>query len=343
MSVINESDLFFGWVRDFLSIRLKKHEMRSENTVSAYRQGLNAFRRYLSDVCGIGIRKVTFEMVTPELIREFMYWMIETAQLAKSTANHRLACIKAYMHYCAERDVSLVGLLIALDRVKYFKVRAKTGNWMSKAAVKALLDQPPKTKRGLRDRFLMVFLYSTGARISEALNVCLKDMEMTPSEPFVRLIGKGNKPRCVPLLDAALENLGYYLELFHPNGEPDDCLFYTVIRGTRGKMSVANAERLIKKYGKECKKSCPEIQDNVHPHLLRHSYGAHLYRMGFPLPVIAKLLDHASLQTTEIYAETDSEMVSAAIRSVTEQESEPLEKKWKNLDENALAKLYGLV
>ena len=219
---------------------------------------------------------------------------------------------------------------------------------MTREAVQAVLAQPPKTRIGVRDRFLMVFLYGTGARISEALNVKLKNLETLTKEPFVRLMGKGGKPRCVPLLDIAMENLEYYLCLYHPQRNPDDYLFYTVIKERTDKMSVANAERLIKKYGREAKVFCSQIPESVHPHLFRHSYGAHLYRMGFSLAVIAKLLDHESLDTTERYAETDSDMVNQAFQAMENADAASadavsVDKKWKSLDDEALAKLYGLV
>ena len=190
----------------------------------------------------------------------------------------------------------------------------------------------------------MVFLYSTGARISEALNVRLKDVETLTADPFVRLLGKGNKPRCVPLLDVALDNLQYYLNLYHLQQNPDDYLFYTVIKGHKDMMSVANAERFIKKYGHEARSHCAAVPETVHPHLFRHSYGAHLYRMGFSLPVIAKLLDHESLDTTERYAETDADMINAAFNTLTKAEAvQPTEKKWETADEDTVAKLYGLI
>lgn len=175
----------------------------------------------------------------------------------------------------------------------------------------------------------------------------LKDLELVTNDPFVRLLGKGNKPRCVPLLDITVENLNYYLSLYHPLKLPEDYLFYTVIKGSKDRMSVANAERFIRKYGKAAKETCHQVPESVYPHLFRHSYGAHLYRMGFPLPVIAKLLDHESLSTAEIYAETDAEMVNAAFHKMeasiqNQNPSQQKEKQWKKVDEEALAKLYGL-
>lgn len=150
-----------------------------------------------------------------------------------------------------------------------------------------------------------------------------------------------------PLLDITVENLDYYLGLYHPRRLPDGYLFYTIIKGTKDRMSVANAERFIKKYGESAHEICTHIPEDVYPHLFRHSFGAHLYRMGFSLPVIVKLLDHESLETTEIYAATDAEMVNAPSCEMedslqSQNPLQPKEKKWKQADEEALAILYGL-
>ena len=227
-------------------------------------------------------------------------------------------------------------------------VRPKKGMWLAREAVEAIIAQPPNNKLGIRDRFLMIFLYGTGARISEALNVKLKDIETLTKEPFARLMGKGNKPRCVPILDITMANLEYYVSLYHPQRDPDDFLFYTVIKGCKGRMSVANAERIVKKYGREAKSSCAAIPEKVTPHSLRHSYGAHLYRLGFSLPVIAKLLDHESLETAERYADTDAEMINQAFAAMEDAEASssgapPTVKKWKEADDDTLARLYGLI
>lgn len=347
MSKNDGHHLFFSLTRDFLFLRLRQQDLRSDNTIMAYKQGLNNFRLYMKSQHGKGVDKVTFEMVTTDIVRAYLKHLVDNGA-ALTTRNHRLTCIKQYLTYCAERHVELTQFCIPVSKIRQATVHPKKGIWMTRNAIQAVLAQPSKTKLGVRDRFLMVFLYGTGARISEALNVKLKDIETLTKEPFVRLIGKGNKPRCVPLLDVALENLDYYLSLYHPDKKPDDYLFFTVIKGHKDKMSVANAERFIKKYGNQAKLDCPQIPESVHPHLFRHSYGAHLYRLGFSLPVIAKLLDHESLNTTERYAETDSDMINQAFKTIEEAEATtsdamPVEKKWKSVNEKTLAKLYGLI
>ena len=339
----HEQPLFFSYTWDFLYLRLREQDLRSDNTVKAYQQGLNSFRVFMLSRYNKGAAKTAFEDVTADVVREYLKYLVDHGA-ALSTRNHRLTALKQYLMYCAERDVGLTQFYIALSKIKQAVVRPKKGLWMSREAVQAVLAQPPQTRIGVRDRFLMVFLYSTGARISEALNVKLSDIETLTAEPFVRLLGKGNKPRCVPLLDIALDNLQYYLGLYHPQRNPGDYLFYTIIKGCSDKMSVANAERFIKNYGHEARTHCAAIPETVHPHLFRHCYGAHLYRMGFSLPVIAKLLDHESLDTTERYAETDADMVNEAFNTLAKAgTTPPAEKMWKAADEDTLAKLYGLI
>jgi len=336
--------LFFSYTSDFLFLRLREQDLRSDNTVKAYRQGLNSFRLFMLSRYNRGVDKITFEMVTADIVREYLKHLMDGGA-SLTTRNHRLTSLKQYMLYCTERNVELTQFYIAVSKIKHATVHPKKGLWMTREAVQAILAQPPKTPLGVRDRFLMIFLYGTGARISEALNVKLKDIETLTKEPFARLTGKGNKPRCVPLLGMALENLEYYISLYHPQLNPDDYLFYTIIKGNKDKMSVANAERFIKKYGLEARLVCPQIPESVHPHLFRHSYGAHLYRMGFSLSVIAKLLDHESLDTTERYAETDSDMINQAFKTVEQGAGtlSPQDRKWKSIDEATMAKLYGLI
>lgn len=346
MSKNNAAIPFFSYTHDFLTLRLKEQEMRSDNTIIAYRQGLNNFRLFLTAHLKKSISKIFFDMVTSDVVREYLKHITNNGSVL-TTRNHRLTCVKQYMFYCAERNVEFTQFYIPVSKIKHINVRPQKGLWMTRDAVQAVLAQPPKTKMGVRDRFFMVFLYGTGARVSEALNVKLGDIETLTKDPFVRLIGKGNKPRCVPLLDMVLENLQYYISLYHPHKSSDDYLFYTVIKGCKDKMSVANAERFIKKYGTLARCDCSQVPESVHPHLFRHCYGAHLYRMGFSLPVIAKLLDHESLDTTERYAETDADMVNHAFKAMEDAEASsgaaPISKDWENLDDNALAKLYGLI
>jgi site-specific recombinase XerD len=101
--------------------------------------------------------------------------------------------------------------------------------------LKILLEQPVNTKRGMRDRFFMILLYDTGARIQEILDLNLKDIHLNDQTPCLYLAGKGDKTRAVPLMDKTVAHLNEYMKLFHPDGSPknDQYLFYTLIKGQR--------------------------------------------------------------------------------------------------------------
>ena len=167
---------FFAYTRDFLHLRLREQELRSNNTVIAYRQGLNNFRLFLTERCKKSISKIFFDAITADIVREYLKHLIDNGA-ALATRNHRLTCVKRYMLYCAERNVELTQFYIPVSKIKHVTVRPEKGLWMTRDAVQAVLAQPPKTKMGVRDRFFMVFLYGTGARVSEALDVKLKDIE----------------------------------------------------------------------------------------------------------------------------------------------------------------------
>lgn len=98
---------------------------------------------------------------------------------------------------------------------------------------------------GIRDRFIILFLFGTGARVSEIVSVKLKDFCFGGEYPYIRITGKGNKPRIVPISDKEfLVNLQYYCSLYHKNNDPQDYLFYTTKFGDRKKMSVDNIQRI---------------------------------------------------------------------------------------------------
>ena len=111
-------------------------------------------------------------------------------------------------------------------------------------------------------------------------------------------------------------------------------------------MSVANAERLIKQYGKSARENCDDIPENVHPHLFRHSRAMHLYRHGMDLTLIAQWLGHADVNTTLVYAYADTEMKRNAISKATGMQGKIFDvcsaDKFVIDDEDIVKRLYGL-
>ena len=159
------------------------------------------------------------------------------------------------------------------------------------------------------------------------------------------LQGKGNKIRQVPLMGETIQHYEHYKRIYHPeeNTLSTEHLFYIERRGVRQKMSDDNVRKFLEKYRIQAKKECPDIPDNVHPHLWRHSRAMHLYQNGMALTLIAQWLGHADLETTLIYAHADTEMKRKAIEKATNHRTPaPIQpNRYVVNDEDVIRKLYG--
>ena len=116
--------LFFSYTRDFLFLRLREQDLRSDNTIKAYRQGLNRFRLFMRSQYGIGVGKITFETVTSDVVRDYLKNLVDNG-LALTTRNHRLTCIKQYLLYCSERNVELTQFYIPVSKIRHTTVIQK--------------------------------------------------------------------------------------------------------------------------------------------------------------------------------------------------------------------------
>ena len=217
---------------------------------------------------------------------------------------------------------------------------------MSETAVKALLEQPDtKTRRGVRDQFFMILMYDSAARIQEMLDLRVCDIRLG-NTPTAVLKGKGSKIRSVPLMPETINHFRNYMKLFHPDGQmhSQQPLFYVEQCGARHPMSDDNVRKFLRRYGASARRSCPEVPENVHPHLWRHSRAMHLYQHGMALSLISQWLGHSNLETTLVYAYADTEQKRRAIeksmgRDVIAGVDLP---KYSVSDEEVLKKLYGL-
>lgn len=330
--------MFFTYVKDFFDDM--RAELKSERTVETYRESLNSFREYLLDKHAKKVDAVTVDFVTDKIVREYTAWVAEQSSIG--TRNVRLTALKMYTKYSAQRNIELAPLQISLADLKHKTIHPKRNNWLDKDQILLLLEQTKPTKIGVRDRFIILFLFSTGARLNEMLAVKVKDVIIDGKHPYIRFTReatKGNKPRIVPVPDETfLENFRYYCTLFHTHNDPEVYLFHTTIRGHQDMMSEDNVQRILKKYG-DTARSVNKHFPSVHPHLIRHSYGAQLYRLGLSLPEIAKLLGHVDISTTEIYAETDVDMATEAMKNMIGAQPP---KKWNGLSEEEKSKLLGL-
>jgi integrase/recombinase XerD len=152
---------------------------------------------------------------------------------------------------------------------------------------------------GLRDRAMLELLYASGLRISELCNVRLEGLDL--AEGMIRVTGKGNKTRLVPVGSKARGAIGRYLELERPKlvSKRSGAEIFLSVRGR--KLTPQRVWQLIKRYAARA-----GLEANVYPHLLRHSFATHLLAGGADLRIIQEMLGHADISTTQIYTHVDS-------------------------------------
>jgi len=334
--------LFFEHVGEYLQVYLPQQLGRSSHTIRSYRHGLNLFCKYMETEHHVRLSELTLQMISRDVVLAFLQWLSDVKGCSASSRNQRLACLKSFFKFVSDKDIAYSSAYLMIRKIPKKKEQKMSVQWIPENALHAILEQPNSSPKGIRDQMLMIMLYDTGARLSELLQLRGNDLDLVAKEPFVRLRGKGNKQRIVPLMEKTLLFLTRYCKLFHPNGvKSDTFLFYTVIKGIPQQMSQDNVEQLVQKYGKKAQEHCPQVPDRIYPHLFRHSRASHLYRAGIPLPIISRFLGHAQLSTTDIYASADVEMIRSSLQSISNDKKNPVQPIWKDNDE-MLAKLCGL-
>jgi site-specific recombinase XerD len=333
--------LFFSMTYEFLEVYLPKQCGRSPHTVKSYRDALSLFRRYILKTVGTSIGEFTFAECTRERVLGFMNYLSELKS-KPSTRNQRLAALKSYLMFAADKDISLQSNELEVRRVPQCRVPKTEKPVIPEDAMTAILQQPSNTKMGLRDRTIMILLYDSAARLAEVLDLSVSDVVIGGDSPYIRVNGKGSKQRIIPISVKTAAHLTGYISVYHTKERPDThLLFFTVIKNVIGMMSEGNVERFVKEYARKAQSSCPSVPDHVHPHMFRRTRATQLYQSGVSLPLVSRLLGHASLETTRLYAKPSLKMLRDAIESVETSEQKAVKPIWEG-DEAMMAKLCGL-
>lgn len=339
-------ELLFQLLHDYLKKYLPDQKYASPNTVKAYRTALNQFFEYVVQEKRIPLSEITFSVLDCDMVNTYLDWIVSEKKCSPATRNHRLTCIRSFFAYAASRNTEYMAYQAALSKIPKQKAGKTAVEYMSEEAVQTILKQPDtNTRQGIRDQFFMVLLYDTAARIQEMLDLKVCDIRQGKT-PAATLLGKGSKVRTVPLMPETIGHFRNYLNVYH-EGEgrySTQPLFYVVQHGTRNPMSDDNVRKFLKKYGDLARKICPEVPENIHPHLWRHSRSMHLYQHGMDLTLLSQWLGHANLETSLMYAYADTEQKRRAIeksmgRTVAGGIDIP---RFTISDEDTIKRLYGL-
>ncbi len=297
----------------YLSKYLPGEVGASSNTIQSYRDTFSILIKYCASEKNIAAEKLTLHHLDMKLIGSFLNWLEEERKCCILTRNQRLAAIHAFFKYLQVEQPHLLYQYQQILAIPMKKFRKKSVNYLTLDAIKNLLDMPDRnTKGGRRDLVLLSLIYDCGARVQEIADVRVADVRLHPPAT-IRLIGKGNKSRIVPLMEPMAKLIEHYLKdnnLFLPH-----CNEYPLFRNNEGnKLTRSGIAYILNKYYIEAKELFSEcFPDTISPHVLRHSKAMHLLQSGVNLVYIRDLLGHVSVQTTEIYARADSSMKRRAL------------------------------
>jgi integrase/recombinase XerD len=267
----------------------------SGHTFDAYLADLRRYAHY-------GEHILDFDgpaQMTTDHIREFLTWLVQDCYLGERSLARNISSLKAFHGFLFSDNLTEQDPTELLESPKF---AAKLPVVLSVPEIEAILDAADtETATGLRNRAMIELLYSSGLRVTELIKLELRQIYF--EEGFLRIHGKGNKERLVPVGGPALDSVRQYLVEVrsHLNIKPGHESF--VFLGRYGKrLSRVMIFHVVKALCLEA-----GIQKNVSPHTFRHSFATHLIEGGADLRAVQEMLGHESITTTEIYLHVDRE------------------------------------
>lgn len=317
-------------ITNFLSVYMPRQRNASQNTILSYRDTFSNLLRFCQEERGVAPEKMRFDKIDAKLIEDFMLWLESSQNASASTRNQRLAAIRSFFRYLqieAPEHLLLSTSVLAIKRARKSKPAIK---YLTHDETQKLFDEPDTNDWDeRRDLALLYLLYDAAARVQEICDVMAGDV-YTGSPATVRLTGKGQKTRIVPLSAAVAALLRQYIQERGLNapGKAAQPLF-TNRQGkqlTRGGVSY-----ILSKYvGRANETKASTLPENITPHCLRHSKSMHLLESGVNLIYIRDFLGHEDVKTTQVYAKANPELKRDAILNAHADESAPQLPAWQN-------------
>jgi len=260
----------------------------SRNTVSAYRRDLVEYVRHLESK-GLSLDH-------PDSVKSFMGYLFRRG-LARTTMARKVSAVRSFCRFLVRQGLLAVN---PGDGIPTPKTPRTNPRFLNLEEVTALLDSPAGDRTmDLRDLAMWELLYSSGLRVSELAALSTGDWD--PEGRLVRVLGKGNKTRLVPLGEKAVFRLEKYMKASgRQPAEKGSTPVFLNRSGTR--LSVRGIQQRLEKRLREC-----GLDTRISPHVLRHTFATHLLDSGADLRSIQEMLGHESLQTTQRYTHVTME------------------------------------
>jgi integrase/recombinase XerC len=281
----------------------------SAKTLEAYERDVRQFLIFMADHLGVQPRLGELARLSPQDVRAFMASRRANGVSSRSLMR-ALAGARSFARFLERNGKGKVGALSAVRAPKIAKTLPKplhinAAKQVTNADIRAGEEREPWILA--RDAAVLALLYGSGLRISEALGLKRGDIPAPGRGDTLRITGKGNKQRIVPVLVQVSQSIADYISICPYDLPADGPLFV----GARGKALSPRIVQLVM----ERLRGALSLPDTATPHALRHSFATHLLARGGDLRAIQELLGHASLSTTQIYTEVDTDRLLEVYRN----------------------------
>jgi len=289
----------------------------SSNTIKSYRDTFIIFFKYCKNELKIKPEKIDFTTINRNMIEDFLSWMECKKKYSVSTRNQRLAALHSFFRYIQLELPEYMELCNLILAIRFKKAPTAEINYLSIEGIKTLLSVPDKSlKSGRRDLSVLALMYDTGARVQEIADLQVSDIRLT-TPTTIRLTGKGNKTRIIPLMPQIMSIIKKYMLDYGLLNETKKSmpLFFNKMRK---KITRIGLSYILNKYVEKAMIDNKDLfPKKMSPHVLRHSKAMHLLQSGVNLIYIRDFLGHSSVTTTEIYARSNPEIKRKAIEEAS--------------------------
>ena len=266
---------------------LKYERKLSTNTYLSYSDNLKQFTSFFPNKDLLSLKKSDIE--------EFLLKINKSAK----TKSHYLTVINSFYNYLCEESIITHN---PCDNIKQPKIEKKLPEFLTIEEVSKLLNIRTNTPLEMRNKAMLELLYASGMRISELLDLKMSNIDY--QNEYVRVMGKGNKERIIPLTKITFKYLDEYIKSGRPYILKTKMSDYIFLNNNGQRMSRQGFFKILRQI---CKKQ--GINKEISPHTIRHSFATHLLNNGADLRIIQELLGHSDISTTEIYTHVSKEKI----------------------------------
>jgi site-specific recombinase XerD len=334
---MKQADPFPGLLRAFFYEWMVEQRNASGHTIRSYRDTWRLFLRFVAQRRRRSVAQLTLGELTASEVSAFLLHTEQERHDSIGTRNCRLAALRSFFNFVAGREPAMAAQCTEILRIPTKRAPIPAPCYLDPSEVEAILAQPDRsTFEGQRDHALLSFLYNSGARIQEALNVCPQAIRFdTPA--CVRLYGKGRKERLCPLWP---ETVSLLRSLLQRRRRPDDAPIFVNRYGVP--LGASGVRFNLAKYVEQAAKIVPSLTlKHVTPHSFRHATAVHLVAAGVDITVIRSWLGHVSLDTTNHYAQANLDTKRKALERLEASSKTSRSPRWKR-DASVLAWLDTL-